>query len=99
MADEPSGAERQKLTDAHRALLEKPIDLVAVDEPLVEVLKKAGLAATLRPTLDLRFHLWTKRMKAGTLLKALTGPYGLDFVLDGETIVIDVASRIRDMIK
>jgi hypothetical protein len=98
MTDEPSGAERQGLSMAQRALLEQRIDLQASGEPLGQVLKKAGLAARVQARDDLGQHLWVKGLKRGTLLKALTGPYGLDFLLDGDTVVIDTAAKVRGVL-
>jgi hypothetical protein len=98
MADEPSGAERQKLSPAQRELLEKRIDLRAVDQPLLQVLKGTGLAATVKTNVDLRLSLWARQLKRGTVLQAITRPYGLDFALDGEAVVIDTAAKIREVL-
>jgi hypothetical protein len=99
LPDEPAGAERQSLLDEQRALLQAPIDVRAIDISLDDVLRKAGISATVKAKVDLRYHLWTKGMKTGALLKALTGPYGLDFVLEGKTVVIDTAANVRDRLK
>lgn len=99
LADEPSGALLQSLTDDQKRFLDEPVDLIAVDERLEEVLKGAKIPATVRSGGDLKVQVWAKGMARGKLLRALTGPLGLDFRLDGPTVVVDTAPRLRDMIK
>ncbi|HEV3028927.1 MAG TPA: hypothetical protein VG457_15215, partial [Planctomycetota bacterium] len=95
MTDEASGAELQSLSDAQRQLLAKPVDIAARGLPLQDLLEKAGVKATLRTSSELRITLFGRALPTGSLLKAVTRPYGLDFYLDGATLVIDRAGRVR----
>lgn len=94
LADEPVGTRLQTLTEEQQRFLEAPVDLVAVDQTLTEVLKSAGIPARVRSGGELKLSLWAKGMKTRTLLQALTGPNGLDYRLDEATVVIDSPARL-----
>jgi hypothetical protein len=93
--DEPSGAELQSRSPAQRELLAKPVDLVARGLLLQELLVQAGVKADFRIPADLRIQLFARALPLGSLLKAVTRPYGMDFYLDGTTVVIDTAQNVR----
>ena len=95
MTDEASGAELQSLSEAQQQLLATPVDIAARGLPLQELLEKAGVKATLRAAPELRIHLFGRALPTSSLLKAVTRPYGLDFYMDGTTLVIDRAAQVR----
>ncbi|HVR87064.1 MAG TPA: hypothetical protein VMU54_22255 [Planctomycetota bacterium] len=95
MTDEASGADLQSLSEAQRKLLAKPVEIAARAVPLPELLEKAGVKATLRSAPEFRITLFGRALPTRSLLQAVTRPYGLDYYLDGATLVIDRAERVR----
>ena len=95
MTEEPSGAELQSRSAVQRELLAKPVDLVARGLLLQELLVQAGVKADFRIPADLRIHVFARALPLLSLLKAVTRPYGMDFYLDGTTVVIDTAQKVR----
>lgn len=95
LCDEPSGAELQALDDAGKALLEKRLDLRVPGRSLEDALKDAGIPAQVKAGHTLKLHLWARGMRTSTFLKAATRPYGLDFHVDGGTVVVDTAAKVR----
>jgi hypothetical protein len=98
VTDEASGAELQSLSEAQRQLLARPADISARGLQLQELLAQAGVKATLRAASELRYHLFAKALSTKSLLMAVTRPYGLDFYLDGSTVVIDTAEHVRSSV-
>jgi hypothetical protein len=79
-------------TAAQKEILERKIDVDAQNVALGEFLATKG---AFRAKADARLTLRVSGVRLGTLLRALTRPYGLDFYMDGETVVIDTADKVR----
>ncbi len=99
VVDEPSGAELQTPTDPWKARLSKTVSFAVREATLEQVLEKAGLKADVRAKTDRAFDLFAKNLKTSSLLKALTRPHGLDFYVEGDTLVIDKASKVRGIVE
>ncbi len=82
-------------TPAQEAVLAREFDLAAVGQTLAEILTKLGVRHNLRGKADRKFTVSVKGVRLGAVLRAFTRPYGLDFLLEGETVVVDAAVRIR----
>ncbi len=95
MADEPSGAELQPLAPEQRALLDRELSDSPAGLTLGKLLDHHGIPHRMAVKLDVPVHAFTRNLKAGSLLKVLTRPSGLDFYLDGGTVVVDTAARVR----
>jgi len=105
--DLPSGAELQALTPAHRALLDARVALPATDGLTIEqLLKRDGVRAEFRadsqtplspiiPT----YRGVGKEPTRGALLRLTLRNEGLDFYLNGETIVIDTEEKVREAVE
>jgi len=65
------------------------------DRTLEQLLKGMGLPCLLKEKMDEPLLLCAHGLKLGSLLKAATRSRGLDFYLDGTTIVIDTAANVR----
>ncbi len=94
LVDEPSGADLQKLSAAQAKLLDLPMATEGSDT-LEAVLKRSGVKCALKAKHEHVLRFSGPALKAGSLLKLLTRPYGLDFHLEGETVVIDTAANVR----
>jgi len=94
LVDEPSGADLQKLSAAQAKLLGDPLAAKESDS-LEAVLKRSGLTYELKAKHEHVLRFSGPALKAGSLLKLLTRPYGLDFHLVDETVVVDTAANVR----
>ncbi len=94
LVDEPSGADLQPLDGAQKRLLGRPLAAEKRDS-LEEILKRGGLKHSLKAKHDHVLRFSGPSLKTASLLRILTRPYGLDFYLDGETVVIDTAANVR----
>jgi len=101
--DLPSGAELQSLTPAQRALLDARVTLPATDGLTIEeLLKRDGVRFDLRSTWNPSAPAYRGMGKAPTrlsLLRLALRNEGLDFYLDGETIVIDTEDKVRETVE
>ena len=94
--DIPSGAELQALTPAQRALLDARSALPSSDPLTLEaLLKRDGLRCEFRTPAASTYRGMGKAPTRWTLLKIALRPEGLDFYLDGETIVVDSALKVQ----
>jgi len=96
LTDVPSGADLQTLTAGQRALLEARVAVPASDAlTLEQLLKRDGVRSAFRTPVDAAYRGLGKEPTRGALLRIALRPEGLDFYLDGETIVIDTAERVQ----
>jgi hypothetical protein len=95
IVDEPSGADLQELAPAQRAVLERELPDGPKGVPLAALLAHHKIPHRIQVKLDAPVHAFAPRLKAGSLLKVLTRPTGLDFYMDGDTVVVDTAARVR----
>ncbi|HLY73734.1 MAG TPA: hypothetical protein VKU80_06405, partial [Planctomycetota bacterium] len=99
MTDEASGAELQALSEPQRQMLAKPVDIAARGLLIQEILGQAGIKADVRVPSERRVHLFAKALTTKSLLMAVSRPYGLDFYVEGTSVVIDTAERVRAVIE
>jgi len=95
IVDEPSGAELQTLTPGQRAVLDRELSGTPAGLRLGDLLAHHKIPHRIQVKLDVPLHTFTHKLKAESLLKVLTRPSGLDFYMDGETVVVDTAARAR----
>jgi hypothetical protein len=105
--DLPSGAELQALTPVQRALLDARVALPATDALTIEqLLKRDGVRAEFRadgqtplsPIIP-AYRGMGKEPTRGALLRLALRNEGLDFYLNGETIVIDTTEKVREAVE
>jgi len=94
LVDLPSGADVQKLSKAAKKLLETRIDCDPGAMLLEDLLKAKGVSVNLKAKPQDPFFVSLKGEPLGSFLKAATRSSGLDFYLDGETIVIDTQDNV-----
>jgi len=94
LVDEPSGVDLQKLPAAQAKPLGDPLAAKESDS-LEAILKRSGLKYVLKAKHEHVLRFSGPSLKAGSILKLLTRPYGLDFYLDGEAVVVDTAANVR----
>ena len=94
LVDEPSGVDLQKLSAAQAKSLEVLLPAKESDS-LEAVLKRSGLKYALKAKQENVLRFSGPALKTGNLLKLLTRPYGLDFHMVGQTVVVDTAANVR----
>lgn len=94
LPDLPSGADLQKLSGAAKKLLETRIDCEARGMPLEDLAGLMGWKVKLKAKPQEPLSASVKGETLASFLKAATRPSGLDFYLDGETIVIDTEDNV-----
>lgn len=99
ISDLPSGADLQKLTAAQKALLSKPVTLFQDALELETILSQEGVQAEFRAKVGRFFGVEGTPPSRSTLLKLILRPRGLDFYLQGETVVIDTTAKVRDAVE
>ncbi len=99
VVDEPSGAELQTLSPGQRALLDRPLSDTPPGLRPAELLAHHQIPHRVQVKRDLPVHAFTHKVKVESLLKVLTRPSGLDFYLDGGTVVVDTAARVRAFVQ
>ncbi|HEV3027033.1 MAG TPA: hypothetical protein VG457_05630, partial [Planctomycetota bacterium] len=92
--DEPSGADPETLNSAQRELLARRVSL-GKGSLLKEALEKLQVKTQWKTGDRLALVLGVKDVPLGALLRAVLGPSGLDFRMDGETLLVDEAAKIR----
>jgi hypothetical protein len=92
--DEPSGADLETLNAAQRGLLARRVS-VGKGSLLKDALEKLQVKGRWKAGDRLALSLGVKDVPLGSLLRAVLGPAGLDFSLDGETLIVDEAAKIR----
>jgi hypothetical protein len=96
ISDLPSGADFQTLTAAQRALLDARVAIPTSEAlTLAQLLKRDGVRADFRTPFAAAYRGLGKEPTRGALLRVALRPEGLDFYLDGETIVIDSAEKVQ----
>jgi hypothetical protein len=99
LLDSGSGARAQALTDGQKRLLEGKVTCsvraVQAGEFLASTAKTLGVKLDVRTAPPRAVTLTLQEVPLGALLRALTLPHGLDFYLDGDTIVVDTAANVR----
>ncbi len=99
LLDAGSGAGIQELSDEQNRLLGGTLTLNVDDVPREDVLNAAvktiGAGIDLRARPPGRISLSARDLPLEAVLKSLTRPYGLDYYLEGRTIVVDTAARVR----
>lgn len=95
LVDEASGADLQTLTPAQSALLRKELSLRLKDAWLFGFLKDFSIGAEFKAAKDLKVTLDANNIPLGSLLRIVLRPRGFDFLLDGQTVVVDTAENIR----
>jgi hypothetical protein len=99
LIDEPSGVDRQNLTKAQREILGRTLNLKLGNLPLKEVLEAAKLNVSFKAGESLKPAGSFREARLDSLLKAALRPGGLDFYMDGETIVVDTAANVRAAVR
>lgn len=94
LVDLPSGADLQNLSAAGKKLLESRMDCEVMGMSLEDLLKAKGWKVQLKAKPQETLCVSLKGETLGSFLKAVTRPRGLDFYLDGETIVIDTQDNV-----
>jgi len=94
--DLPSGADLQALTPAQKAILEAKVVIPAPRiMTLEEIFREGGVRVDFREPVRTAYALQGKEPTRASMLRIVLRPRGLDFYLDGETIVIDSAERVQ----
>jgi hypothetical protein len=94
LIDQPSGAELQSLTEAQRTILSKPCQ-PAEGESLGALFRRLGLKVLYRVPFDRSLRVFGRAVSVSSLLKFLARPEGVDFYLEGETIILDTSANVR----
>ncbi|HXX94809.1 MAG TPA: hypothetical protein VEN81_14375 [Planctomycetota bacterium] len=95
LPDLPGAMRVESLSDSQRALLDRTVAGRAAGVTLEELLQTWNLRGSIRRGGEHRLTVSTRGMTVFKLLQVITGPSGLDFTLEGETIVIDSATEVR----
>ena len=95
LAEPNGGAYQQDLTPAQRAILSKPLSIKSRDKTLDALLKAKGIRIRFQAPMAMPLLVSSPNIRVDTLMGALTDPLGLDFYMDGETIVIDTEKNVR----
>jgi hypothetical protein len=99
LVDLPSGADLQTLSGSQKKILETRITCEKGGMELEEYLKSLGLKCGMKAEPQAPLSASVKDEPLSLLLKAVTRPEGLDFYLEGETIVIDTADNVRAVVE
>lgn len=97
ICDLPSGADLQTLKPAQRAILDSPVVLPGSTggRPLENILKGLGIRFTSHAAVDRSLRVAGKPLALRGFLNLVLRSRGLDYFLDGETVVIDTAASVR----
>ncbi len=94
-ADRPAGVDAQALTAAQKILLGKTSAFASRDRTLGQLLMDRGVQVRLRVPDTRPLLVSSPGMTLDALLRTVTSPLGLDFYLDGETVVVDTEKNVR----
>jgi hypothetical protein len=89
------GAYQQDLTPAQLAILSKPLSIKSRDKTLDALLKAKGIRIRFQAPMAMPLLVSSPNIRVDSLLGALTDPLGLDFYMDGDTIVVDTEKNVR----
>jgi hypothetical protein len=99
VAEPVGGAYQQDLTARQQAILSRPLSLRVRGQTLDEILKGKGIELRLQAPMKGPILVSSPSLRVDHLLVALTQPLGLDFAMDGETIVVDTAANVRKAVE
>lgn len=94
LIDQPSGFELQKLSGIQEKILNTDCR-PGLDETVDGLLARLGLKHEVKGSGEGPIRAYGTTVKVGSLLKVLTRPSGRDFYMDGESIVVDTARKVR----
>jgi hypothetical protein len=89
------GAYQQHLTPAQLAILSKPLSIRSRDKTLEALLQSKGIRIRFQAPMAMPLLVSSPDIRVDSLLGALTDPLGLDFYMDGDTIVVDTEKNVR----
>lgn len=95
LLDEPSGADLQALTPEQDRLLKIKMSFTVEGETLEEFLRKQGVKCAMKAGGEAKLHAYLRDIPRGFFLRSFTRLRGLDFYMDGTTIVVDTAANVR----
>ncbi len=95
LADQPAAAENQALTPAQRAIRSRRLELRSTDKTLEALLKENGVKARFDSAAPGPVVVAGGDLPVDALLRAVLHPQGLDYFMDGETVVVDTAAKAR----
>jgi hypothetical protein len=99
LAELPSGADLQKLSGPQKKLLDTRITCETGSMELENYLKSLGLKYRIEAGPQAPLSASFTGESLSSFLKAATRPANLDFYLEGETIVIDHADTVREVVE
>jgi len=95
LADQPAAAEGQSLTPAQNAIRARPLALRSADKTLETLLKENGVKARFDSPDPGPVVVAGGDLPVDALLRAVLHPLGLDYFMDGDTVVVDTAAKAR----
>jgi hypothetical protein len=98
-AEAAGAAYQQDLSPTQRALLSKPLSLKSRDQTLEALLKSKEIKLRLQAPMASPVLVSSPSIRVDTLMVALTRPLGLDFMVDGDTIVVDTVEKVRKAVE
>jgi len=99
LVDLPSGADLQQLSASQRQLLETRITCETGGTELEDLLKSVGLKCRVKASPPEPLIASVKEETLSSFLKAATRSDGLDYYLEGKTIIIDTADNVRAVVE
>ena len=97
--DEPTAADLTVRTAHQEDLLHQTADLDIDGLSLDRILQRYGIPIDIRSKPDRTFRFHAKEIRLETALRALTMPFGLDFMFKGDQLIIDRADAVRARIR
>ena len=98
-ADFPGGVRDQTLSPVQSAILDRKLSLKSHDKTLEQLLSQQGLKVRLQAAVPMPLLVSSAGFKVYDLLLGVTRPLGLDFYMDGETIVVDTGANVRKAVE
>jgi hypothetical protein len=93
------GAYQQDLTAAQKAILSRPLSLRVRGRSLGEILKEKGIKHRLQEPVESPLLVSSPSLRVDDFLLTVTQPLGLDFYLDGDTIVVDTGQKVQKAVE
>jgi hypothetical protein len=94
LSDQHNGAYRQGLSERQIAILWGKVNGKAFNQPLQKAVTSYGVKCDCKVGAGTVEFVSLRGETLYTALRLMTGPHGLDFYLDGETVVIDTAENV-----
>ncbi|HVR85812.1 MAG TPA: hypothetical protein VMU54_15950, partial [Planctomycetota bacterium] len=98
LAEPIGGAYQQDLTASQKAILSRSLSLRIRGQSLDEILKEKGIQLRLQAPMKNPLLVSSPSLRVDDFLVAVTQPLGLDFVMDGDTIVVDTAENVHQAV-